>query len=260
MVKDLKDQYGIILGGSSGLGYASALKLAAHGMNLIILYRASRLQQPYIEDKFQSLRNHGIDLLVLNIDAAREENITKAITDIKSFINTHKVNLLLHSISKGNLKPMTGNQVLNTGDFQQTVHSMGISLYSWVAQLYDTKLFAKPARVISFTSEGSRKPMIGYAAVSAAKSVLESITRSIALEFAREQITANCIQAGVTDTESLKRIPGYEELKGASLKRNPYSRLTDPKDVADAVYLLARSESQWITGNVIKVDGGESLQ
>lgn len=260
MVKDLQDQYGIILGGSSGLGYASAVKLAQHGMNLIILHRASRLQKEELEDQFQTLRDYGIELLTLNMDATREEHIVKAIFIIRSFIINNRINLLLHSISKGNLKPMIGEQVLNTGDFQQTVHSMGISLYSWVAQLYKEELFTKPARIISFTSEGSSKPMKGYAAVSAAKSVLESITKSIALEFASEQITANCIQAGVTDTGSLERIPGYEELKSESMKRNPQHRLTVPEDVADVVYLLARSESQWMTGNVIKVDGGESLQ
>ena len=260
MVKDLENQYGIILGGSSGLGYASALKLAQHGMNLIILYRASRLQATQINADFKKLKSQGIELLALNMDAAREDKITDALTEINSFLKNKKVSLLLHSISKGNLKLITGDNVLTTGDFQQTVHSMGISLYSWVSQLQQEQLFTKPARIISFTSEGSTKPMKGYAAVSAAKATLESITRSIALEFASEQITANCIQAGVTDTSSLQRIPGYEKLIAINKKRNPNKRLTLPEDVANAVYLLARPESQWITGNIIKVDGGESMQ
>lgn len=260
MVKDLNNQYGIILGGSSGLGYASALKLASHGMNLIVLYRASRLQSKQIETNFDQLRSYGIELFALNMDAAREDKITVAITEIKTVLKDNKVNLLLHSISKGNLKPMTGDNLLTTGDFQQTVHSMGISLYSWISQLHREQLFAQPARIISFTSEGSSKPMRGYAAVSAAKATLESITRSVALEFASEQITANCIQAGVTVTSSLQRIPDYEKLIAINKNRNPNKRLTLPQDVANAVYLLARPESQWITGNLIKVDGGESLQ
>jgi len=260
MVREFENQYGIILGGSNGLGYASALKLAEHGMNLIILYRASRLQASQIETSFKKLQNLGVELLTLNMDAAREDQVSKAIVEIKSFTKEHKINFLLHSISKGNLKPMTGNQVLSTGDFQQTVHSMGISLYTWVSQLYNNGMFTKPARVLSFTSEGSVRPMTGYAAVSAAKATLEAINKSIAIEFAEAQITSNCIQAGVTDTSSLQRIPGYEELKSTSIKRNPNNRLTLPEDVANAVYLLARKESQWITGNVIKVDGGESLQ
>lgn len=260
MVKEFEGQYGIILGGSSGLGYASALKLAQHGMNLIILYRASRIQASKVEADFEMIRSFGNQLLTLNMDAAREDKIMEALTQIKPFIKENKVSVLLHSISKGNLKPMTGKDKLSSGDFQQTVQSMGISLYSWVSNLYAQSLFATPARIISFTSEGSVKPMNGYAAVSAAKATLEAINRSMAIEFAPAQITSNCIQAGVTDTDSLKRIPSYEALKEMSLKRNPNHRLTQPVDVANTVYLLALKESQWITGNVIKVDGGESLQ
>ncbi|GAL01986.1 MAG: SDR family oxidoreductase [Nonlabens ulvanivorans] len=260
MVKEFEGQYGIILGGSSGLGYASALKLAQHGMNLIILYRASRLQTAKIEADFQKIKSFGNQLLTLNMDAAREDKIIEALSQIKPFLNENKLSVLLHSISKGNLKPMTGENRLSSGDFQQTVQSMGISLYSWVSNLHSQSMFATPARVISFTSEGSLKPMEGYAAVSAAKATLEAINRSMAIEFATSQITCNCIQAGVTDTDSLKRIPMYEALKKMSLKRNPNHRLTQPEDVANVVYLLALKESQWITGNVIKVDGGESLQ
>ncbi|MEP1854774.1 SDR family oxidoreductase, partial [Nonlabens ulvanivorans] len=159
MVKEFEGQYGIILGGSSGLGYASALKLAQHGMNLIILYRASRLQTAKIEADFQKIKSFGNQLLTLNMDAAREDKIIEALSQIKPFLNENKLSVLLHSISKGNLKPMTGENRLSSGDFQQTVQSMGISLYSWVSNLHSQSMFATPARVISFTSEGSLKPM-----------------------------------------------------------------------------------------------------
>jgi enoyl-[acyl-carrier-protein] reductase (NADH) len=99
----------------------------------------------------------------------------------------------------------------------------------------------------------------GYAAVSVAKAALEAIARSIALEYGSSGITANCIQAGVTDTLSLRRIPGVETLLERSLERNPTNRLTTPQDVANVVYLLCRPESQFINGTIIKVDGGESL-
>ena len=60
-------------------------------------------------------------------------------------------------------------------------------------------------------------------------------------------------------TKSLAMIPGYEEIKTNALKRNPNNRLTTPNDVANVVYLLTTDEAKWITGSVIKVDGGESL-
>ncbi|WP_213523519.1 SDR family oxidoreductase [Nonlabens sp.] len=260
MVKEFKDTYALILGGSSGLGYASALKLAQHGMNLIIFYRAARMQMEQIEASFDVLRSYDIQLVTINSDATREDQLEQNLSKIEDFLKGQKISVLLHSISKGNLKPLTGDQPLTTIDFQQTIHSMGISLYSWTKALFNAHLFAQPAKILSFTSEGSTKPMKSYAAVSAAKAVLEAINRSIAIEFAPHQITSNCIQAGVTDTLSLSMIPGYEELKAASLKRNPHQELTTPERVANAVYLMSKEEAGWITGTIIKVDGGESLQ
>jgi enoyl-[acyl-carrier protein] reductase I len=260
MVKEFQDKYALILGGSSGLGYASALKLAQHGMNLIVFYRAARMQMEQIEEKFDVLRSYDIQLVTINSDATREDQLEQNLSKIEDFLKGKKISVLLHSISRGNLKPFIGEQTLTTYDFQQTIHSMGISLYSWTKALFETDLFAKPAKILSFTSEGSTKPMKSYAAVSAAKAVLEAINTSIAIEFAPYKITSNCIQAGVTDTLSLSMIPMYEELKLASLKRNPHQELTTPERVANLVYLMSREEASWITGTVIKVDGGESLQ
>jgi enoyl-[acyl-carrier protein] reductase I len=136
---------------------------------------------------------------------------------------------------------------------------MGISLYDWTKGIFDAKLFAKDSRIISFTSEGNTKAWKNYAAVSAAKATLEAITRNIALEFAPFGIRANCIQAGVTDTASLRMIPGSEKIKEHSLLRNPFRRLTLPEDVANVVYLLSKDEATWINGCVIPVDGGEHI-
>jgi len=81
----------------------------------------------------------------------------------------------------------------------------------------------------------------------------------MALEFAPIGIKVNCIQAGVTDTPSMNRIPGSKLLKENAIKRNPNGRLTTPEDVANVVYLLCQDEARWITGTIVKADGGESL-
>lgn len=136
---------------------------------------------------------------------------------------------------------------------------MALSLYDWTKALVTADLFAEDTRIVSFTSEGNTKALPNYSAVSVAKVALEALTRSIALEFAPIGIKANCIQAGITMTKSLSMIPGFEKIKENALKRNPQNRLTVPEDVANAVYLLTMDEAKWITGTVIKVDGGESL-
>ena len=70
---------------------------------------------------------------------------------------------------------------------------------------------------------------------------------------------ANCIEAGITDTASLRMIPGNEKLKEYTIQRNPFKRLTTPEDIANVVYLLTKEESKWITGVTIPVNGGEHL-
>ncbi|MGB5943381.1 MAG: SDR family oxidoreductase [Leeuwenhoekiella sp.] len=266
---DDNKQWAVILGGSSGLGYASAEKLARHGMNLCIVHRDRRSRLAEIEEKFETLKSFGSELMTFNADALKPETIQQVIDSLNE--QNGKVSVLIHSLAKGNLKPIYSEDAeekkLTTTDFMITLEAMTVSLYSWASaflpagsQGTEGKLFSRPARIIAFTSEGSSKPAPNYAAVSVAKAGLEALVRSLAFELAPLEITANCIQAGVTDTESLQLIPGSDVLKDQALARNPNKRLTTPNDVANAVYLLCRPESHWITGTVIKADGGESLR
>ena len=263
MVKEFehKNEWALILGGSSGLGLATAKKLAKHGMNVCVVHRSSRSQLIQIDKEFNVIKQEGVDFISYNSDATRPENRAKLIKDLKKEIQAGKIKTLVHSVAKGNLKPMVSDlsPALQAEDFQITIQAMGVSLYDWVKVVFEAKLFSDDARVVSFTSEGNSKAWKNYAAVSAAKVTLEAITRNIALEFARFGIRANCIQAGVTDTASLRMIPGSDEIKKHSLLRNPYSRLTLPEDVANVVYLLSKDEAAWINGTIIPVDGGEHI-
>ena len=215
-----------------------------------------------IETSFNEIRAFGNQLIALNADALNIEKRAVIISDIEHQLpEGHQIKVLVHSVAKGTLKPMysISKSTLTDTDFRITFDAMALSLYDWTKALVATKLFASDTRIISFTSEGNTKALLNYSAVSVAKVALEALTRSIALEFAPIGIKANCIQAGITMTKSLSMIPGYEEIKANALKRNPNNRLTTPDDVANAVYLLTTDEAKWITGTVIKVDGGESL-
>ena len=263
MVAEFKDQdyWALILGGSSGLGYASAKKLAKHGMNIIIIHRDRRSEIPDIEEAFDDIRKSGVKFESFNADAVKKESREELVGKIKDLLGEKgKIRTLLHSIAKGNLKPMIGDEaLLENLDFQLTIDAMALSLYDWTQAIFKNGLFAKDARVISFTSDGNKKAWKNYAAVSAAKVTLEALTRSMALEFAKYGIRANCIQAGITVTRSFQMIPGNETLRVHALKHNPFKRLTVPDDVANAVYLLSKDEASWITGTIIPVNGGEHL-
>ena len=212
-----------------------------------ILPRMSRDFLVNFSNKIDAINAEKRDAIILELQQQMEPNA--------------KIRALVHSIAKGNLKPMVANEnpSLKNDDFILTINAMAISLYDWTQAIFEANLFAKDTRIISFTSEGNTKAWKHYAAVSAAKVTLEAITRNIALEFAPLGIKANCIQAGVTDTPSLRLISGYEKMKAHNELRNPFKRLTTPEDVANVVYLLCKDEASWINGSIIPVDGGEHI-
>jgi enoyl-[acyl-carrier protein] reductase I len=260
MTKLPHKHFALILGGSQGIGYASALKLAQNDWNLLIIHRDRRADLPEVEQKFEVLKSFGREVKSFNIDATNSEKRKELIAQLPELLGeSGKIKLLLHSIAKGNLKAMTGEVPLNHTDLQITANAMAYSFYDWSKAVLDVNLFAKHAKLLAFTSEGNQRVWKHYAAVSVAKTSLETLMKYMAVEFAEYDITSNCIQAGVVETQSFQMIPGHQELKAASLQRNPFKRLTTPADVANVVYLMSREEANWMTGNVIKADGGESL-
>ncbi|MGB0177645.1 MAG: SDR family oxidoreductase [Owenweeksia sp.] len=266
----------LILGASSGMGLATAQKLAGEGFDLYLLYRERKEQAREAEAGFEKLRQQGTQITSWNKDALKSETREEVSAQLRE--KGAKVSLLLHSIAKGNLglmvpyKNPSGNassklsgifgdedRFLGDDDFLLTAEAMAVSYYNWVKAIHDENLFAAEAAVLALSSEGSRRAWRNYAAVSAAKAALEAISRSIAVEFAPYGIRSNILQPGVTDTRALQHIKGHEIIREQSLQRNPFGRLTSPADVANAVYLMSRPEARWINGTVIPVDGGESI-
>jgi enoyl-[acyl-carrier protein] reductase III len=136
---------------------------------------------------------------------------------------------------------------------------MAHSLVYWVQDLFKAGMLRKGAKVFAMTSAGGHRVWPTYGAVSAAKAALESHVRQLAVELAPFGISANALQAGVTDTPAARRIPGSEQMFAQALKFNPGKRLTTPEDVAEILISLSSCESTWMTGNVIRIDGGEDL-
>lgn len=161
----------------------------------------------------------------------------------------------LHSLIETNY----GSNVLGDEDMEQTIYNMGTNLLTWTQELFAQKFFASDARVLGLTSEGNQVAWKGYAAVSAAKVVLESVSRAIAVEFAEHGIRSNILQPGVTPTPALKLIPGSQKMMAVARLRNPCKRATTPEDVANVVALMCTDEAKWINGAVIPVDGGERI-
>ena len=151
------------------------------------------------------------------------------------------------------------DHMLEDEDFDRTIFNMGTSILGWVQDLFARELFASDARVFGLTSEGNDLAWKGYAAVAAAKVALESLARSIAVEFAPYGMRCNIIQAGITETPALAAIPGSGHMKAGARLRNPFGRLTTPEDVANVIYLLSTDDASWVNGVVLRVDGGEHV-
>ena len=254
-------EYALVIGGSRGLGLATVRKLLSEGIPTIAVHRDFKKDMPAVKQAFAAFEDLRVPFHAIHKDAIRQTDLI--VKTVKELLGEQgRIGVLVHSIAKGNLKSMAGDSestTLTTEDFVLTGQAMAYNLYTWADRLRQEKLFAADTRIIAFTSEGNKRVIPGYGAVAAAKASLEAIVRQIAVEFAGQGIRANCIQAGVTDTDSLRQIPESQRLIEASIGRNPFGRLTRPSDVANVVFLLCREEAAWITGNVIKVDGGESL-
>ena len=259
--------WAVILGGSSGFGLATVEKLAKHGMNLAVLYRETSAAEKLLKEKFTEIAiQNSLTILPYNINALDPTGIELFIKEFSGHADKRSVKLLLHSIARGNLKPLAikdpgihddGNTVLSIEDIQLTTYAMSTSLLDWTKSLLKVDLFHSDGRIIGLTSEGAHKYWESYAAVSIAKASLESLTKYMAVEFSTYGLKTNLIQAGITETPSLKKIPGSDELIKMGKERNPMGRMTKPNDVADVIYLLCTPESFWINGAIIHVDGGE---
>ncbi|SNS60094.1 NAD(P)-dependent dehydrogenase, short-chain alcohol dehydrogenase family [Ekhidna lutea] len=257
---EMKGKYALIIGGSSGIGLASVRKLAAHGCNIIIIHRDRKQGVIALEEVCSELsQKHGVSINNYNIDATNPEKITECIESIKDS-GPQQINVVLHAVSRGNLKPFISDSAkLTSQDLALTIEAMGTNLQVWINELLAAQLITKGSKILTLTSEGNDKFWEGYGAVALAKSTLETLSKYLAIELAPKGITVNIIQAGVTDTPSLRLIPGSEQLIEQTKIRNPHGRLTTPHDVANTVFLLSQPEANWINGSLIHVDGGEHL-
>ena len=258
-----KQPWALILGASSGFGEASALALARAGMNIFGVHLDRRDRLPQVEELQGKIRAIGREALFFNVNASDDQYRIETVEKIGQRVNAEPkgtVRVLLHSLAFGSLKPLAGaEQVVSRNQMEITVNTMGHSLVYWVQDCLRAGLFEWGTRIFAMTSEGSSKAVPNYGAVAAAKAALEAHIRQLAMELAPAGITANAIQAGVTDTPALRLIPGHEKFIEVAKKRNPHKRLGTPEDVARCIVALSHPATYWMTGNTLRVDGGESI-
>lgn len=255
-------RWALVLGASSGFGAATCRAMARAGFDVIGVHLDRRSTQALAEAVKADVESAGRKALFFNINAASDEGRAAVMDALRVNLDpADQVVVLLHSLAFGTLVPLAhpAEHRVSAKQLSMTLEVMGTSLLWWTRDLLEQGFLRQGSRIFAMTSAGSQVAIPNYGPVSAAKSVLESIIRQLAVELAPLGVTANAVLAGVTDTPAARRIPGWDRIVARARETNPHGRLTTPEDVAMALVDLAGPGTAWITGNTIRIDGGESI-
>ncbi len=258
------DGVALVLGVSSGMGAALARAFARAGMDVAGVHLDRRSTQPLADAVRADVEACGRRAWFFNVNAADDGKRQSVLAELDGHLadrgGLSAVRVLVHSLAFGSLKPVvsaTKGDALTRVQVEMTLDVMASSLVYWTQDLVAAGALRTHGRVFAMTSEGASRALPSYGAVGAAKAALEAYVRQLAVEGAPFGFTANAVCAGVTRTPALDKIPGSAVLVERALAKHPRGRLTTPDDVAASVIALSDPATDWLTGNVVRVDGGE---
>lgn len=242
----LKDKVAIVTGGTRGIGRAIALKLADKGVNIVINYRNSDKEA---EELKAILEEKGVKVLTVKCDISNFEDSKNLMNKCKEVFG--KIDILVNNagITKDTLimrmKEEDFNSVIDVnlkGTFNCAKHASAIML---------KQRFGKIINMTSVVGIAGNAGQVNYAA---SKAGVIGLTKSLAKELGSRGITVNAVAPGFINTDMTASLS--EKVKEEASKNIPLKRLGDPEDVANLVGFLASDAANYITGQVINVDGG----
>lgn len=246
MSQPLAGKIALVTGGSRGIGRASALKLAASGCDVAIVYYNSHDEA---ESVCASVRALGRRAKAIQADVSDPESVAEAFETFRQEFD--RVDIVVSNAATGVLKPA---MELSLKHWRRCMETNALAL-NFLAQRA-APLMTNGGRIIGISSLGASRAVPQYAFIGASKAALEGLARSLAQELGPRGIRVNIVSAGVVDTDALKHFPNREQLLAEYARRTPAGPILTTEDVAGAVYLLCLPEAAMINGHTLVIDGG----
>jgi len=245
---DLSGKVALVTGGSRGLGKAIALAVAENGANVVICGR----KQENLDKAIDEFRDMGKDIMVRVTNVGKSDEVTALFQGVEEKFG--KLDILVNNVGMNILTPSVADSDESLWDKIIETNLKGTYLASGRA----VKLMKKAGRgkIINISSIAAKKASMGMGIYCVAKAGVEMLTRVLAVELAQNNINVNAVAPGVVRTRFSRPFWSNEGLLKEITGTIPMGRIAETEDVVGTVLFLASGLSDYITGEVITVDGG----
>jgi NAD(P)-dependent dehydrogenase (short-subunit alcohol dehydrogenase family) len=241
----------LITGGLTGIGRAAAVAFAKKGAKVAVAGRRDEVGKELVKE----LRSLGAEAEFINADVRKEDDV-RAMVD-KTIARFGRLDVAVNNAgTEGQVGPITDQTAESfAATFETNVLGVVLSMKHEVRAMQTQK----SGSIINISSTYGHEGAAFASIYVGAKHAVEGITKSVALEVAKSGIRVNAVAPGPTDTGMLTRFTGTPENKAALATTVPMGRLGLSEEVADGIVFIASDEARFITGHVLNVDGGKTV-
>lgn len=241
----------LILGSSGGIGAEVARRLAKEGYNLILHYFSNKALVEKLKQELELITDKRV--LIVKADLVKEDEVHQMVVDLSRYFKNIYGLVNASTLSFGNIKFKN----LEWDDISKQLDiniKSQLNLVQNVLPLMQNNNYGK---IVFLTSQYTEQPPSELIHYVTAKSALNGFAKALALELAPSGIRVNLVSAGMTNTKLISDIP--EKVKLLTAAKTPLRRLAEPFDVANTINYLVSNESDFLTGETIRVNGGQVM-
>lgn len=253
----LKNKVALVAASSKGLGKAVAWGLAREGAKLVICARDKKGLEKTADDIFLST---GVSVFPLSVDLTESDQINWLIDETMDLFG--KVDIL---VTNAGGPPHGDFKDLNEPDWAEAVQLTLMSAVRLSKAVLPGMQKQKWGRIIHMTSVSVKQPIQGLHLSNAIRPAVIGLTKSLALEYAQDNILVNAVCPGYFSTERVKQLfqnkakktkKSAAKVEEAVKAQIPLGRIGDPEELANLIAFLASEKASYITGSIIQADGG----